>query len=330
MWRFKPTLFGWSNISSIFFKTKSMPNYLPTHHLIKYLLTFGILIYLGFLLFDYKKELLLILDISALQFSLISALILAGVSLNGSKLNQVAKTFEVQLLPKEWFALSSMTTFFNNVIYKAGSIATSKYLKSKHNFSYLSFAAAFACDQLILLFVGAITGSIISFYLGVFNQELIFIFISFAMIAIILFFLYRLKKNLPETWSPVLNLFKKGIQSFNYLLDNKNLLCSLITHNIFLVLTIVFRIYVSCSILHLEIPLSSCALFTAVIIFSRIIPITINDIGLREFAVGFLSSILGSGLKAGVLITSVDRVFEFTWAALFVITSKNALINVRK
>ena len=92
----------------------------------------------------------------------------------------------------------------------------------------------------------------------------------------------------------------------------------------------VFRISASSSIVHLDIPLSSCFLFTAIIIFSRIIPITVNDIGLRELAVGFLSSILGSGLKAGVLITSIDRVFELIWGALFTISSQRALADIKK
>jgi hypothetical protein len=66
------------------------------------------------------------------------------------------------------------------------------------------------------------------------------------------------------------------------------------------------------------------------IIFSRIIPLTVNDIGLRELAVGFLSSILGSGLKAGVLITSIDRVFDLIWGALLAISSQSALTDTKR
>jgi hypothetical protein len=307
-----------------------MSNRIPNHHFIKYFLTAGILIFLGFLLFDYKKELLLILDVSAFQFILIAILIFTGISLNGSKLNKITKSFNIYLSIKEWFALSSMTTLFNNFIYKSGSIVTSKYLKSRHNFPYSAFAAAFVCDQLILLFIGAITGSIFSFYLGIFTKEFIFLFSILIVTIIILFLLYRLQKTLPKSWNPIFNKLRSAIRNFNSLLTNKNLLFSLVAHNILLVLTIVFRIYISSSIVHLDIPLSSCFLFTAIIVFSRIIPITVNDMGLRELAVGFLSSILGSGLKAGVLITSVDRVFELIWGALFTISSQRALANIKK
>jgi hypothetical protein len=302
-----------------------MSDHTPNHHFIKYILTAGILVVLGFLLFDYKKELLLIFDISPFQFILITILILTSIFLNGSKLNKITKNFNVYLSIKEWFALSSMTTLLNNFIYKSGSIVTSKYLKSRHDFSYSAFAAAFVCDQLILLFIGAIIGSIILIYLGIFIKELIFL-TSFLMANVtILFFLYRLKKPLPKSLNPIFNQLKSVIQKFNILLTNKNLLISLLAHNILLVLTIVFRISISASIVHLDIPLSSCFLFTVIIMFSRIIPITVNDMGVRELAVGFLSSILGSGLKAGVLITSIDRIFDLIWGALFTISSQSAL-----
>ena len=307
-----------------------MSDRIPNHHFIKYFLTAGILVFLGFLLFDYKKELLLILDISVFQFILIAILMFTGISLNGSKLNKITKNFNIYLSLKEWFALSSMTTLFNNFIYKSGSIVTSKYLKSRHNFPYSAFAAAFVCDQLILLFIGAITGSIISFYLGIFAKEFIFLFSILIVTIIILFLLYRLQTTLPKSWNPILDQLRSAIQNFNSLLTNKNLLFSLVAHNILLVLTIVFRISVSSSIVHLDIPLSSCFLFTAIIIFSRIIPITVNDMGLRELAVGFLSSILGSGLKAGVLITSIDRVFELIWGALFTVSSQRSLADIKK
>ena len=307
-----------------------MSDHTPNHHFIKYLLTAGILVFLGFLLFDYKKELLLILDISAFQFILIAVLMLTGIFLNGSKLNKITRSFNLYLSPKECFALSSMTILFNNFIYKSGSIVTSKYLKSRHGFPYSAFAASFVCDQLILLFIGAITGSIISFYLGIFKEEFIFLFSILTVIIIILFVLYRSQKTLSKSRNPIFNKLRSAIQYLNSLLTNKNLLLSLITHNILLILTIVFRISIASSIVHMDIPLSSCFLFTSIIIFSRIIPITVNDMGLRELAVGFLSSILGSGLKAGVLITSIDRVFELTWVALFTISSQRALTDIKK
>tara|TARA_B110001454_G_scaffold192650_1_gene193065 strand:+ start:34 stop:957 length:924 start_codon:yes stop_codon:yes gene_type:complete len=307
-----------------------MSDHTPNHHFIKYLLTAGILVFLGFLLFDYKKELLLILDISAFQFILIAVLMFTCIFFNGSKLNIITRSFDVHLSLKEWFALSSMTTLFNNFIYKSGSIVTSKYLKSRHGFGYSAFAAAFICDQIILLFIGAITASIFSFYLGVFIKEFAFLFSLITIITIILIFLYRSKKTLPKSWGHILYKLKSLIQNFKSLLNNKNLLFSLIAYNILLVLTIVFRISVSSSIVNLDIPLSSCFLFTAIIIFSRIIPLTVNDMGLRELAVGFLSSILGSGLKAGVLITSIDRLFDLIWGTLFTISSQSALTDKKK
>ena len=304
-----------------------MPKHLATTQSIKYIFTAGIFIVFGFLLFNYQEDFYIIRDISAWQFISVSLLILIGVTINGSKLNCISRNFGVHLRIRELFALSSMTTVLNNVFFKAGSVATSGYLKKKYNFSYSSFAGTFLGDQLIILFIGSFFGAIVSLYLGLFrHQDLLLIFAGFALIAALLFCLMRGGIRLPQIESSIFELLKRGTESFNTLLHDKNLLHSLGALNTFLIITIGFRLYVTCSILHMEIPLSHCFLFAIAIIFARIIPITHNDIGVRELAVGFLSDILGSGLKAGVLATVVDWIFELLWTALCTGFFRNSLV----
>ena len=159
---------------------------------IRYIFTAGILLIFGLFLFKHHEDFYIILDISALQFISISLLVLIGVTLSGSKLNRIAINFGVRLRVGEWFALSSMTTVLNSLFFKAGSIATSSYLKKKYNFPYSSFAGTFLGDQLIILFFGALIGGIVSLYLWLIgHQELLFIFAGFALTATLLFFLMR-------------------------------------------------------------------------------------------------------------------------------------------
>ena len=304
-----------------------MPKHLTIPQSIKYILTAGIFIIFGFLLFKYQEDFYIIRDISALQFIEISLLILIGVTLNGSKLNRIASGFGIRLRTREWLALSSMTTVLNNVFFKAGSVATSGYLKKKHNFPYSSFAGTFLGDQLVILFIGSLAGGIWSLYLGFSgHKELLLICGGFVLTAALLFFLACGEIRLPQNKNSIFDHLKRGAESFNTLLHDKNLLYSLGAHNTFLILTIGFRLYVACSILHIEIPLSHCFLFAIAIIFSRIIPVTHNDIGVRELAVGFLSGILGSGLKTGVLATVVDRIFELLWTILCTGVFRNSLV----
>ena len=105
-----------------------MPGSLTIYKPIKHILTTGIFVVLGFLLFKYQEEFYIIRYISALQFIEISLLILIGVTLNGSKLNRIASSFGINLRTGEWLALSSMTTVLNSLFFKAGSITISGYL----------------------------------------------------------------------------------------------------------------------------------------------------------------------------------------------------------
>ena len=118
-----------------------------------------------------------------------------------------------------------------------------------------------------------------------------------------------------------------GTDSFNTLLQNKNLLYALCIQNIFLIIAAGFRLFTACSILHHEIPLAHCFLFAAAIPIIRIIPIAHSDIGIREIVVGFLSEAIGSGFKAGVLITSIDRIFELLLTGLSVGIFRKSLIT---
>ena len=137
-----------------------MLKYLAIPQSIKYIFTGGIFVFFVFFVFKHHEDFYVIQNISTLQFIATSLLILFGVTLNGSKLNRIAINFGVQLRTGEWFALSSMTTVLNSVFFKAGSIATSGYLKKKYSFPYSSFAGAFLGDQLIILFLGVLCAQI--------------------------------------------------------------------------------------------------------------------------------------------------------------------------
>ena len=135
------------------------------------------------------------------------------------------------------------------------------------------------------------------------------------------------KLTLPKKEGGIWEQLRIGTDSFNTLLQNKNLLYTLCAHNIFLITAAGLRLFTACSILHQEIPLIHCFLFVAAITVVRIIPIAHSDIGVREITVGLLSETIGSGLKAGVLITSIDRIFELLLTGLCVSVFRKSLIT---
>ena len=210
-----------------------------------------------------------------------------------------------------------MTTVLNSIFFKSGSLATSTYLKKKYDFPYAAFVGSFIGDQLIILFIASLIGSIITaclIYSGI--CQLIFLFI-----------LPGGKLPLPKKEGSIWSKLRAGTDSFNTLLQNKNLLYTLCAHNILLITAAGLRLFTACSILNQEIPIIHCFLFIAVITIVRIIPIAHSDIGVREVMVGFLSKTIGSGLKAGVLITSIDRIFELLLTGLCVSVFRKSLIT---
>jgi len=298
------------------------------HNLIKQIVTIGVFSGLGFLLFQYRESLYIIKQISFIQFVLLSLLVIFSIILSGSKLSCIANQFDVRLKTSEWFALSSMTTILNSIFFKSGSLATSTYLKKKYNFPYASFVGAFIGDQLIILFLTTLIGSIVSIFLihsGI--EKLITIFIIFSVILIFLIILLSGKIVLPKKQIDFIEQLKIGASSFRRLFQNKTLLYTLFTQNLLLIIIAGLRLYTACSILQQEISLVHCLLFVATMTVIRIIPIAHTDIGVREITVGFVSKTIGSGLKAGILITSLDRIFELLLAGLCVCIFRKSLLN---
>jgi hypothetical protein len=70
-----------------------------------------------------------------------------------------------------------------------------------------------------------------------------------------------------------------------------------------------------------------CFLFVAAMTIIRVVPIAHSDVGIREITIGFLSESIGTGLKAGVLITSIDRVLEILLTGLCAGIFRKSLIT---
>ena len=305
-----------------------MFNLSSADNLIKQIATVGVFSGFAFLLFKYREDFYILQSLSVLELMSLSLLIICGIILSGSKLSFIANNFGICLKKSEWFALSSMTTILNSIFFKSGSLATSAYLKKKYDFPYASFVGSFIGDQLINLFIASLIGSITSaFIIYTGEVQVFFIFIIFAIVTVFLFILLGGKITLHKKEGRLWEQLKIGSDSFNTLIQNKHLFYTLCAHNIFLSLAIGLRLFTACSILGQEISLTHCFLFSAGITIVRVIPIAHSDIGVREILVGFLSETVGSGLKAGVLITSIDRVFELLLTGLSIGIFRKSLVT---
>jgi len=305
-----------------------MSNHSTANYLIKQIATISAFFVLGFLLFKYREDFYNLRDLSFLQLFSFSSLVILGIILSGSKLNLITNYFNIYLKKSEWFALSSMTMILNSIFFKSGSLATSTYLKKKYNFPYASFVGSFIGDQFITLFIASLIGSISSILL-IYSEkvQLFFIFIIFSTITAFLFILLSGKITLPVKESVIWQQLSTGTESFNKLLQNKKLFRTLCLHNLLLIITVGLRLFTACSILNQEISIIHCFLFVAAMTIIRVIPIAHSDIGIREVTIGFLSESIGTGLKTGVLITSIDRVLEILLTGLCAIIFRKSLVS---
>ena len=280
-----------------------------------------------FFLVRYREQIVTVRDISIGQFSLIFFLVLCSVTLNGSKLNQLTRFFSLNLTVREWFGLSSITTTLNSIFFKAGSLATSNYLKRKHDFPYMSFLGSLGADQLILFFMSGMVGCVISFYVMTKTvKDFQYVALAYLFLTLLLFLAAKFAPRFQRQNHKMLDALVRAVNALNRILKDRTLFFTLCAHNIALILLTSLRIFVACKVLQLEVPLIYCFLFTTVMIFVSAIPLLQSDIGSREIAVGLLSELAGIGFNAGLMVTIVDRVFVFLLTLLSTLYFKNLLV----
>jgi len=262
-----------------------------------------------------------------MQFATVFFLVFSAVTVNGSKLNHLTRFFGLSLDKREWFGLSCITTTLNNLFFKAGSLATSNYLKRKHAFPYMSFLGSLGADQLILFFMSALTGGMISFYLMLTaTASLNLAALTYLGLTLVLFFSVRLVPQMRSRSHPLLDALVRAVNALNRILKDRPLFVSLCVHNALLIALTALRFFAVCKILRLDVPLQYCLLFTTVMIFVSAVPLFQSDIGSREIAVGFLSQLAGMGFNEGLLATFVDRVFVFSLTLLATLCFRNLLV----
>ncbi len=294
---------------------------------IKYLITLTLLGVFIFFLGRYKDQLVIVREISIAQFGVIFFLVVLSVTLNGSKLNQLTRFFSLKLSAREWFGLSSITTTLNNIFFKAGSLAASNYLKRKHDFSYMSFLGSLGADQLILFFMSGGLGCVISFYLmTVTVNDFHWVALAYLFLVLVLFLAIQFAPRFKRQNHKALDALIRAVDALSRILKDRRLFLTLCAHNIALIVLTSLRFFVACKVLHLEVPLVHCFLFTTVMIFVSALPLFQSDIGTREIAVGLLSELAGTGFNEGLLATTLDRVFVFFLTLFFTLYFKNLLV----
>jgi uncharacterized membrane protein YbhN (UPF0104 family) len=280
-----------------------------------------------YLFYRYRDEFYLISKITPALFIGLSFLTILSIIINGNKLRHITKSFNIQLNFNEWVGLAFISSFFNGIVYKSGSLFTSNYLKRNHDFSYASFIGALGADHLMMILINACVGLVASIYITILSANIFPILFFFLAIIIGVFYLFRNPFGLFKPKNQFFDTILRASETLNKILQNKLLFKELLLNNCFLIMVIGLRLYFACQAMGINFELFYCYIFTSVSAFIRLIPMLQSDIGSRELTVGFLSESFGSGFRQGVLATVVDRIFEIIWALIGIAIFKNLLFK---
>ena len=191
---------------------------------------------LGSLIAKHQDDLTHLKNISTVQFSLISFLIIGSIITNGMKLRALAGSFNIRLDIKEILGLSSITTCLNNFFFKSGSLFTSNYLKRRYEFSFMFFVGSQGADHLVSFFINALCGLIIS-SIYITSEKGVFLTLSLAYltIAVALGLIFSKTFDLQNRSNKYLNALIRATNSLYRIIKNKPLLYTLCFFNLFIV-----------------------------------------------------------------------------------------------
>ena len=292
----------------------------------KRLTTLTIVLVSLYYFFQHKEDFYLISKVSPLFLIALSLLSILSITINGNKLRLITESFRIKLNRQEWLGLSFISSFFNGVVYKSGSLFTSNYLKGKYNFSYASFIGALGADHLMMILINSFLGLGISIYALTLSINIFPISFLFLALIIGVFYLAKNPLLISKPKIQFFDAFVRATDTLNKIFKNKLLFKFLFFNNLFLALVMGLRLYVACKAVGLNFKILDCYIFTTASAFVRLIPMLQSDIGSRELAVGFLSESLGIGFKQGVLATAADRVFEMAWGLIGLAVFRNPFI----
>lgn len=145
---------------------------------------------------------------------------------NGLITKYIVEPFGIKLRIKEWFGLSTITTFYNTIMpFRGGLIARAAYLKDRHRFPFTDFIATMAGIYVINFLVGSFLGlaSLLVLHLqyNIFNPIVTLIFAGIFLISLIITIF---SPKLPEFKNKWLNRIIKVINGWHMIKNNKKII----------------------------------------------------------------------------------------------------------
>ena len=292
----------------------------------------GFIYYIATHLSDFKQLSLvnpifiLYLAIIVLLFSIASGLIL----------KYTLVPFGIKMKFKEWFGLSTITTFYNTITpFRGGMVAKAVYLKKTHKFSYTDFLANYSGIYIINFLASGLLGMISMWFLykesSQFNLVIFLIFLAFnkkrfSYFILLAFFIPSLgviifSPNLKDTKYSIINRVINLINGWNKLRRNKLVVFQVIIITIVQLALGAISSTISYHIFGIELTLSQAFFLVSIGTIAGAFSITPGSLGIAEAVAVFSALAIGitpaQSLTVAILGRAVSTIIIFILGPIF-------------
>ncbi len=255
-------------------------------------------------------------QIKIVNYWFIAPLIILAISFlltNGIVLKELLLPFKKELLTKEWFGLSVITTAGNLLTpFQGGMIARALYLKSKHNFSYTNFLSALSGIYIIVFwvnsFVALLSMLLIKQFYSTFNWLIFITFlIIFSALSFIIVFSPKIKKTFK--WE-ILNKVVRVVNGWLVIKNNKRTVLFVALISFLNVLLMSTSSFLEFKTLGVEINFLKALFVSIVSTLSLFISITPGSLGIKEAFMAFTSNVVGISPANAIIVSALDRLIS--------------------
>jgi uncharacterized membrane protein YbhN (UPF0104 family) len=251
------------------------------------------------------------------------ACIFIGWILNSIQVLLLLRQFGVKIGFWENMILIIAMTLGNYLPMRIGSFLRIQYLKKVHGFQYIQFGGILAIRILILIISTGVLGCIglIGMRLSgfPFNVYLLCVFISMVIISLGVCLIQIPKPEKSDNF--LLKLWSDLLLTFEAIQSRPLLLCQVLGLALLQFVVLAIRFSITFDAVHVELSPWVLLILTPMTTLIEFLSLTPGSLGLREWAIGFISMASGIDFSNGIFAGTFDRSILMVCTFIFGIAS---------
>ena len=283
---------------------------------LKIIVTIGVLAYFIYYFYNNKSDLLAVLQIPPKYLTGIFLLSALTIFVNGVFIKVILQSFNKVITILESFYVSVISSLGNYFLpMRGGAAIRSVYLKKKYNFSYAHFVSTLYGNYIIVFlvssFIGLLSLVLIDIKYSISSLPLYFffgvLFVVMLVLSLVKFPLEKIKEPKRKFFGKVVGIVKNILKGWNIIVDDKELLFSLIGLTVVNIFVTNVLFYVQFRALNIDVNLLNTVLYNALSSVSLLVSITPGSLGIREGIFSITSDILGIANEQIMQLALLDR-----------------------